>query len=37
MNCLCGHTPEDHHDEMGECKVNTCQCLGYEEDEKAIS
>jgi hypothetical protein len=33
MACICGHAPEDHVNEKGECEVEGCLCCCYEEDE----
>lgn len=33
MSCICGHEPEDHKNESGECEVEGCRCAGYENDK----
>ncbi len=34
MSCICGHAPEEHRNEVGECQVEGCLCAAYEEDEE---
>jgi hypothetical protein len=32
--CICGHEPEEHKGETGECEVENCGCACYELDEE---
>jgi len=36
MSCTCGHAPEDHKDETGECQIEGCLCCSYEEENESL-
>lgn len=33
MACACGHSLDDHDDEIGACLVLSCDCPGFSHDE----